>query len=107
MVTKTKLCPPVEVIAARKGLDRFVVPLTFLLVHVSVLFGAFNLVFWQNQLWELFARHTTMTLIILYLVYSQVSTVVSAIHKQYRVLTGNSRMNLCKYSNALQHFETV
>ncbi|CAM9489387.1 unnamed protein product [Laminaria digitata] len=30
----------------------------------------------QNHLWELFARHTTMTLIILYLVYSQVSTVV-------------------------------
>ena len=32
----------------------------------------------QNHLWELFARHTTMTLIVLYLVYSQVSTVVSA-----------------------------
>ena len=31
----------------------------------------------QTRLWELFARHTTMTLIILYLVYSQVSTVVS------------------------------
>ncbi|CAM9117899.1 unnamed protein product, partial [Laminaria digitata] len=30
----------------------------------------------QDRLWELFARHTTMTLIILYLVYSQVSTVV-------------------------------
>ncbi|CAB1100084.1 unnamed protein product [Ectocarpus sp. CCAP 1310/34] len=30
----------------------------------------------QNHLWELFARHTTMMLIILYLVYSQVSTVV-------------------------------
>lgn len=30
----------------------------------------------QNQLWGLFARHTTMSLIILYLVYSQVSTVV-------------------------------
>ena len=29
MAKKTKLCPPVEVIAARKGLDRFVVPLTF------------------------------------------------------------------------------
>lgn len=28
-------------------------------------------------MWQLFARHTTMTLIILYLVYSQVSTVVS------------------------------
>lgn len=34
---------------------------------------------WQNQLWGLFARHTTMTLIILYLVYSQVSTVVRAL----------------------------
>lgn len=31
----------------------------------------------QDRLWELLARHTTMTLIILYLVYSQVSTVVS------------------------------
>lgn len=31
----------------------------------------------QNHLWQLFARHTTMTLIILYLVYTQVSTVVS------------------------------
>ncbi|CAM9462085.1 unnamed protein product, partial [Ectocarpus sp. 12 AP-2014] len=30
----------------------------------------------QNHLWELFARHTTMMLIILYLVYTQVSTVV-------------------------------
>ncbi|CAM9349550.1 unnamed protein product, partial [Hapterophycus canaliculatus] len=30
----------------------------------------------QNRLWQLFARHTTMTLIILYLVYTQVSTVV-------------------------------
>eukprot|EP00904_Undaria_pinnatifida_P010819 jgi/Undpi1/6868/HiC_scaffold_21.g09344.m1 len=30
----------------------------------------------QTRLWQLFARHTTMTLIILYLVYSQVSTVV-------------------------------
>ncbi|CAN0138387.1 unnamed protein product, partial [Pylaiella littoralis] len=30
----------------------------------------------QNHLWQLFARHTTMTLIILYLVYTQVSTVV-------------------------------
>ena len=28
-------------------------------------------------MWYLFARHTTMTLIILYLVYTQVSTVVS------------------------------
>ena len=32
----------------------------------------------QDRVWELFARHPTMTLIILYLVYSQVSTVVSA-----------------------------
>lgn len=31
----------------------------------------------EDRLWQLFARHTTMTLIILYLVYSQVSTVVS------------------------------
>lgn len=31
----------------------------------------------QNQLWKLFTRHATMMLIILYLVYSQVSTVVS------------------------------
>ena len=31
----------------------------------------------QHRLWELFARHTTMTLIVLYLFYSQVSTVVS------------------------------
>eukprot|EP00904_Undaria_pinnatifida_P010820 jgi/Undpi1/6869/HiC_scaffold_21.g09345.m1 len=30
----------------------------------------------RDHLWELFARHTTMTLIILYLIYSQVSTVV-------------------------------
>ncbi|CAM9095530.1 unnamed protein product, partial [Laminaria digitata] len=30
----------------------------------------------QDHLWELFARHTTMTLILLYLIYSQVSTVV-------------------------------
>ncbi|CAN0330304.1 unnamed protein product [Ascophyllum nodosum] len=30
----------------------------------------------QNYLWWLFARHTTMTLIILYLVYSSVSTVI-------------------------------
>lgn len=33
----------------------------------------------QNRLWYLFARHTTMTLIILYLVYTQVSTVVSSL----------------------------
>lgn len=32
---------------------------------------------WQNRLWWLFSRHTTMTLIIIYLVYSQVSTSVS------------------------------
>eukprot|EP00752_Nemacystus_decipiens_P010943 g9725.t1 len=30
----------------------------------------------ESRLWDLFARHTTVTLIILYLVYSQVSTVV-------------------------------
>ena len=30
----------------------------------------------QEHLWGLFARHTTMSLILLYLVYSQVSTVV-------------------------------
>lgn len=36
-----------------------------------------SLAYLQNHLWQLFARHTTMTLIILYLVYTQVSTVVS------------------------------
>lgn len=33
----------------------------------------------QNRWWKLFGRHTTMALIILYLVYSQVSTVVSSV----------------------------
>lgn len=32
---------------------------------------------YQLRLWHLFARHTTMALIMLYLVYTQVSTVVS------------------------------
>lgn len=31
----------------------------------------------QNHLWKLFARHTTIMLVILYLVYTEVSTVVS------------------------------
>ncbi|CAM9101274.1 unnamed protein product, partial [Laminaria digitata] len=34
-----------------------------------------------NRLWGLFARHTTMTLIILYLIYSQVSTVVRGVSR--------------------------
>lgn len=38
----------------------------------------------QDRLWELFARHTTMTLTILYLVYSQVSTVVRAKNRKKR-----------------------
>lgn len=38
----------------------------------------------QNRLWELVSRHTTMTLIILYLVYTQVSTVVSVYIKTMR-----------------------
>ena len=95
VAAKTKLCTTVQMIAARKSLDRPVVPLTFALVRVCVLFGAFVLVFSQNRLWGLFARHTTMTLIILYLVYSQVSTVVSekSKNKSLRMYSKGSSSN--------------
>lgn len=109
VAAKTKLCTTVQMIAARKSLDRPVVPLTFALVRVCVLVGAFVLVFSQNRLWGLFARHTTMSLIILYLVYSQVSTVVSTLHTWYTPLCdrGLAYNFVHKYSTVLLHVETV
>lgn len=50
----------------------------------SSLFLPAQRVIFQSRMWKLFARHTTMTLIILYLVYTHVSTVVSDLRRSGR-----------------------